>query len=550
MCCIGEKNGVIWVAAVILLLVKSAVTADWSSSQAFDYDGNGIIGLGDFAVFASNWGQIEPDLPGPGITWAAIIDEGFVGRMSVYETTNQQYCQYLNSALAQGLIAVFNGTVYSVSDTTRSRPFCYTLAVNSESQIIYADGIFSVRERDGHSMADYPMVTVSQNGAAAFCDYYGYKLPTSQQWQAAADYDGSYIYGCGTTITQSIANYNYSNPIGLSSSPRLSPVGYYGTFGYGLADLAGNVWEWTDYAINNGGLLLGGAWNDQYLNCDILRPTTYALGHMSSYVGFRACIPAMPFDYHYNGIIGSGDLIILASHWGQMNPEIIKPDITWQLITDPGFAGWMSVYETTNAQFAKYLNSALKAGDIQIDGSLVKGSKGTYTDMTYYELNGLGYTGNGGINGGKSRISFSDDIFTVESGFENHPVTYVSRYGAAAFAEYYGWYLPTQYQWQAVADYDGSYNYGTGININNSIANYFGTPHLDGTTEVGSFGTYGYGIADMAGNVWEWTNTANGSNYISRGGCWTNMDYACSVSSSYSDNPNGTYFDVGFRVCR
>ncbi len=54
-------------------------------------------------------------IPGPaGMEWVYINDpgvsghEGFNGYMSRYETTNAQYCQYLNSALSASLIVVYN----------------------------------------------------------------------------------------------------------------------------------------------------------------------------------------------------------------------------------------------------------------------------------------------------------------------------------------------------------------------------------------------------------------------------------------------------------
>jgi formylglycine-generating enzyme required for sulfatase activity len=101
-------------------------------------------------------------------------------------------------------------------------------------------------------------------------------------------------------------------------------------------------------------------------------------------------------------------------------------------------------------------------------------------------------------------------------------VTYVSWYGSTAFCNYYGYRLPTEWEWQAVANFDGTYLYGCGTIINNSIANYLGSTHPDGTTLVGAFGTYGYGMADMTGNVSEWTSSISfyyGDSYrVIRGG--------------------------------
>ena len=150
-------------------------------------------------------------------------------------------------------------------------------------------------------------------------------------------------------------------------------------------------------------------------------------------------------------------------------------------------------------------------------GASGSNSGADFVGQVYYDLAGPGYTYDGATNGGAARINYSGGVFTVDSGFENHPVTYVSWYGATAFCNYYGYRLPTEWEWQAVADYDGSYTYGCGTTINNSIANYFGSTHPDGTTAVGAFGTYGYGMCDMAGNVWEWTSSCSYSDCS--GGC-------------------------------
>ena len=224
--------------------------------------------------------------------------------------------------------------------------------------------------------------------------------------------------------------------------------------------------------------------------------------------------------------------------------------MVWVSISEAGFNGQMSKYETTNAQYCQYLNAAKASGDIIVSGSYVVGASGAYSGQNYYRLDGSGFTYNGATSGGAARINWTGSSFTVDSGFENHPVTYVSWYGSTAFASYYGWRLPTEWEWQAVADYNGSYIYGCGTTINNSMANYYGSTHPDGTTIVGSFGTYGYGVADMSGNVWEWTSTISSSSRVLRGGCWYYYDYNCAVSVRGYGSPYVMNGNCGFRVCR
>lgn len=238
--------------------------------------------------------------------------------------------------------------------------------------------------------------------------------------------------------------------------------------------------------------------------------------------------------------------------------------MTWVYINDPGaagqesFNGFMSRCEITNAQYCQFLNAALASGDIVVSsnyGYNVIGANGSgagddYAGKYYYSLNGAGSSFNGAINGGAARIHYSGSSFTVDSGFEEHPVTYVSWYGAMAFCNYYGYRLPTEWEWHAAADYHGDYTYGCGNTIAYTTANVFGSVHPDGTTAVGAFGYWGYGLADMAGNVWEWTSSPNGNYYFVRGGCWVNHFEVCLVSSQYHRAPADRDYFLGFRVCR
>jgi hypothetical protein len=248
--------------------------------------------------------------------------------------------------------------------------------------------------------------------------------------------------------------------------------------------------------------------------------------------------------------------------------SVSSADMVWVSINnDPGvpghegFTGYMSKYETTNAQYCQFLNDAKLSGDIvvTVDGSNVLGASGSnsgedFVGQVYYDLTGPGHTQDGATNGGAARINYNGTVFSVDSGFENHPVTYVSWYGATAFCNYYGYRLPTEWEWQAVADFDGSYYYGCGLSINNSIANYTGSTHPVGTTVVGSFGDpsgYGYGMCDMAGNVWEWADSIyySESYRVVRGGGWLHDVTHCPVSyRSHGGHPYSKSHHVGFRV--
>ena len=264
--------------------------------------------------------------------------------MGKYEVTNQQYCDFLNFALGQGQITVTSNVVYQAGSGT-SYPYCDTYQ-STYSQINWNGSTFSVRTKGGRSMANDPMVSVSWYGAVAYCNWRsqqegkpqcydlttwacdfskkGYRLPTEAQWEYAARGGLSgRRFPWGDTITHSQANYysynfsydvspvkNQFHPIWAdgSNSPYTSPVGFFdgglkykstynwpgsatsyqtenGGNGYGLHDMAGNVWEWcndrygsyssgsqtdpTGPTTDSSRVLRGGSWNGLAVTCRV-----------------------------------------------------------------------------------------------------------------------------------------------------------------------------------------------------------------------------------------------------------------------------------------
>ena len=214
-------------------------------------------------------------------------------------------------------------------------------------------------------------------------------------------------------------------------------------------------------------------------------------------------------------------------------------------------AFYMDEYEVTNAEYAAFLNA-----------------KGKHTESGKTWLY---------IGGARARIEYVAGVYRAKAGYENHPVTGVSWYGAVAYSKWKGKRLPTEAEWEKAARGNlAGLKYPWGNTIDRNKANY--NRHIGDTTAVGEYTANGYGLYDMAGNVYEWCldgydsgfyavsssqNPLSGANSIMwildnytgvnssrvlRGGSWLLSDHYLRVASRDRNNPAFTFF--GFRCAR
>jgi formylglycine-generating enzyme required for sulfatase activity len=140
-----------------------------------------------------------------------------------------------------------------------------------------------------------------------------------------------------------------------------------------------------------------------------------------------------------------------------------------------------------------------------------------------------------------------------KSGLRNRdrlPVVHVAFEDAEAYAAWAGLALPTETQWEVAARgglTGAAYTWGDAPESHGErLANYWHGefPYLPdtgyGTTQpVGSFAPNGYGLCDMAGNVWEWTLDWWTANRVLE---------SCCAADSY--DPEQPQFQIGRRVVK
>jgi formylglycine-generating enzyme required for sulfatase activity len=203
-------------------------------------------------------------------------------------------------------------------------------------------------------------------------------------------------------------------------------------------------------------------------------------------------------------------------------------------------AFWLDKTEVTNAQFVMFLN--------QVGNQIEDGT--TWMDLD---------SRNAGIVEENGR-------FRPLEGFANHPVVYVSWYGAQTYCQWAGGRLPTEAEWEYAAKGLDNNLYPWGSEAPTSscpLAQYRGCSAE--TSPVGSHpeGDSWIGVSDMAGNALEWvadwsgtypdeprtnpTGAERGTQRVQRGGDRTSSSFQIRATARFDAAPTTQGSTSGFR---
>jgi sulfatase modifying factor 1 len=236
-------------------------------------------------------------------------------------------------------------------------------------------------------------------------------------------------------------------------------------------------------------------------------------------------------------------------------------EVQHQVTLTKGF--YMAKYQTTNAQYAAFLNA------IGVDSDGKCPAAGIYpaaqhpgqllvTDCTK-EYGGSTYPWG---------VEWKNNQWEPMSGYSDYPAIYVTWYGADEYAHWQGGSLPTEAQWEYACRAGSTTAFTGGDDATDGLGDYgwYQDNSERKTHPVGTKKANAWGLYDMHGNVYEWCLDGWIKSYspdpvedplipitgidsrMRRGGMYGNTAGHCRSAYRNPDTANSSDYYNGFRI--
>jgi formylglycine-generating enzyme required for sulfatase activity len=203
------------------------------------------------------------EIPASNFRYGDANKERFLGsfKISQYPITNREYAEFLKA-----------NRHHPVPFVTEERARFYNWESANRS---YPRGFGS-----------FPVVLVSRFDASRYCNWIGARLPSQLEWEKAARGTQGNLYPWGNEFDQNCANTRSSH------IKHTTPVNFYEGCAspYGVTDMSGNVWEWTESTETRGAALRGGSYASSPLNARCSFKNSFLPDGKSTAIGFRIAL--------------------------------------------------------------------------------------------------------------------------------------------------------------------------------------------------------------------------------------------------------------------
>lgn len=234
-----------------------------------------------------------------------------------------------------------------------------------------------------------------------------------------------------------------------------------------------------------------------------------------------------------------------------------QDEVQHQVTLTKGF--YMAKYQTTNAQYAAFLNTIGVGSDGKCPATGSYSAAQHPGQLLVTDCTKDSY---------KWGMKWNNNQWEPMSGYSDYPAIYVSWYGADEYAHWQGGSLPTEAQWEYACRAGSTTAYTGGDDEKHGLGDYgwYASNSQNKTHPVGTKKANAWGLYDMHGNVYEWCLDGYNGGYspesvedpvipvtglgkhIMRGAAYNNTADKCRSAYRNSNVPSESLYYHGFRI--